>query len=237
MNAFGSRLREWVHSEIMILVLLLVVAGGAACFIRIADWVRDREIQGFDEKVLRGLRSEADPAVPIGPWWVADVARNITALGSVPVLLLLVISVSGFLYLLGKRHAMGFLLVCVVGGVVLTIILKETFGRARPDLVPRLEAVSSASFPSGHSMMSAVVYLTLAVMLARIFASMRIRVYVICVAVTVSLLVGLSRMFLGVHYPSDVLAGWIVGFVWSISCWIAARILQRTGVLEGEEIQ
>ncbi len=237
MNEFGSRLREWVHSEIMILVLLLVVAGGAACFIRIADWVRDREIQRFDEKVLRGLRSEADPAVPIGPGWVADVARNITALGSVPVLVLLVISVSGFLYLLGKRHAMGFLILCVVGGVVLTAILKEAFGRARPDLVPRLEAVSSASFPSGHSMMSAVVYLTLAVMLARIFASMRIRVYVICVAVIVSLLVGLSRMFLGVHYPSDVLAGWIVGFVWSISCWIMARILQRRGALEGEEIR
>jgi len=237
MNEFGSRLREWVHSEIMILVLLLVVAGGAACFIRIADWVRDREIQGFDEKVLRSLRSEADPAVPIGPWWVADVARNITALGSVPVLLLLVISVSGFLYLLGKRHAMGFLVACVVGGVILAAILKEAFGRARPDLVPRLETVSSASFPSGHSVMSAVVYLTLAVMLARIFASMRVRVYVICVAVTVSLLVGVSRMFLGVHYPSDVLAGWIVGFAWSISCWIGARILQRRGALEGEEIR
>ena len=109
--------------------------------------------------------------------------RNITALGSVPVLLLLVISVSGFLYLLGKHHAVVFLVVCVIGGVVLTVLLKEAFGRARPDLVPRLEAVSSASFPSGHSMMSAVVYLTLAVMLARIFASMRVRVYVICVAV------------------------------------------------------
>lgn len=237
MSEFGSRLREWVHSEIMILVMLLVVAGGAACFLRIADWVTDQEIQRFDEKVLRGLRSEADPAVPIGPRWVADVARNITALGSVPVLLLLVISVSGFLYLLGKHRAVVFLVVCVIGGVVLTVLLKEAFGRARPDMVPRLEAVSSASFPSGHSMMSAVVYLTLAVMLARIFASMRVRVYVICVAVTVSFLVGLSRMFLGVHYPSDVLAGWIVGFIWSISCWIAARILQRKGALEGEEIR
>lgn len=237
MKGFGSRLRELVHSEIMILVMLLVVAGGAACFLRIADWVVDRDIQKFDERVLRGLRSEADPAVPIGPRWVADVARNITALGSVPVLLLLVISVSGFLYLLDKHHAMVFLVVCVIGGVILTMVLKEAFGRARPDLVPRLETVSSASFPSGHSMMSAVVYLTLAVMLARIFASMRVRVYVICVAVTVSLLVGLSRMFLGVHYPSDVLAGWIVGFVWSISCWIVARILQRRGALEGGEIR
>jgi undecaprenyl-diphosphatase len=237
MKEFGSRLREWVHSEILILVLLLVAAGGAVCFIRIADWVADRDIERFDEAVLRGLRSEADAAVPIGPRWVADVARNVTALGSVPVLVLLVISVTGFLYLLGKRHAMWFLIACVIGGVMLTVILKEWFGRARPDLVPRLEAVTSASFPSGHSMMSAVVYLTLAVMVARIFASKRIRVYVICVAMAVSLLVGVSRMFLGVHYPSDVLAGWVVGYAWSISCWIGARILQRRGALEAEVIQ
>lgn len=237
MNKFGLPWREWSHSEIMILVLLLVIAGGATCFVRIADWVKDQDIQGFDETVLRGLRNPDNPSVPIGPRWVGDVARNITALGSVPVLMLLVISVSGFLYLLGKRHAMVFLILCVVGGVILTVVLKEGFDRARPDIVPKLEAVTSASFPSGHSMMSAVVYLTLSVMVAGVFASMRVRVYVICVAVAVSLLVGLSRMFLGVHYPSDVLAGWTVGFGWSISCWIAAKILQRKGTLEGGAIQ
>ncbi len=237
MNKFGLPWREWSHSEIMVLVLLLVVAGGATCFVRIADWVKDQDIQGFDEMVLRGLRNPLDPSDPIGPRWVGDVARNITALGSIPVLGLLVVSVSGFLYLLGKRHAMIFLLACVIGGVFLTVALKEGFDRARPDIVPKLEAVTSASFPSGHSMMSAVVFLTLSVMVAGVFASMRVRVYVICVAVVVSLLVGLSRMFLGVHYPSDVLAGWTVGFAWSISCWIMARILQRKGALEGGEVQ
>ncbi len=237
MKEFGLRLREWIHSEIMVLVLLLIVAAGTVCFIRIADWVVDRDIEHFDQAVLRNLRSAQDPAVPVGPRWVADTARNITALGSVPVLVLLVFGITGFLYLLGKRHAMWFLIACVIGGVVLTVLLKDFFGRARPDVVPRLERVASASFPSGHSMMSAVVYLTLAVMLARVFASISVRIYILCAAVVISLLVGISRMFLGVHYPSDVLAGWVVGYIWSISCWIAARILQRRGALEDGEVR
>jgi len=118
------------------------------------------------------------------------------------------------------------------GGGVLSTVMKQLFGRDRPDIVSPLVAVTSPSFPSGHSMLAAIMYLTLGALLARFSARRRTKVYLIAVALFATLVVGASRVYLGVHYPSDVLAGWCAGLVWSLICWLVARYLQHRGTLE-----
>jgi undecaprenyl-diphosphatase len=118
---------------------------------------------------------------------------------------------------------------------MLSMAVKMGFDRPRPELVPHGSYVYTASFPSGHSMMSAVVYLTLAAMLARVQPQWRLRIYILGVAVLVTLLVGFSRVYLGVHWPSDVLAGWAVGAAWALTCWLATLLLQRRGGIEPEQ--
>ena len=161
-----------------------------------------------------------------------DVVRDLTSLGSAAVLGLVTTVVVGFLLIRRTYHAIGLVLVATVGGLLLSLLLKGFFSRPRPDIVPRLAEVYTSSFPSGHSMLSAVVYLTLGALLARLVERPALKVYVLTVAMLLALLVGFSRVYLGVHYPSDVLAGWSVGLSWAILCWLVARRLQRTGVVE-----
>jgi undecaprenyl-diphosphatase len=111
-------------------------------------------------------------------------------------------------------------------------VLKEFFERPRPDLVPHGAEVFTASFPSGHAMMSAVVYLTLGALLARVETGLRVKAFVLSVSVLLTVLVGISRVYLGVHWPTDVLAGWTVGAAWAVMCWLIARVLQRKGRVE-----
>ncbi len=128
--------------------------------------------------------------------------------------------------------AMVFLIIAVVGGLVVSTILKMSFNRPRPDIVPHLSAVYTSSFPSGHSMLAATVYLTLGALLARFVPERRFKAYFLIVALILTGLVGVSRVFMGVHYPTDVLAGWVAGLTWAILCWVVARILQRRGAVE-----
>ena len=113
------------------------------------------------------------------------------------------------------------------GGGFLSTVMKQLFGRDRPDVVPHLVAVTSSSFPSGHSMLAAIVYLTLGALLARFAARRRTRVYLLTVALFVTFVVGSSRVYLGVHYPTDVLAGWCIGSAWALTCWVAANRLEH----------
>src|SRR5207245_2521008 len=115
------------------------------------------------------------------------------------------------------------------GGGALSAGLKWWFGRKRPEIVPHLVNVGSASFPSGHSMLALVTYLTLGALLARFVARRRSRTYCVAVSLLLALLVGLSRVYLGVHYPTDVLAGWSAGLAWALPCWLVARYLQYRG--------
>ena len=110
-------------------------------------------------------------------------------------------------------------------------ILKAAFDRPRPN-VDHYSYVVTSSFPSGHSMMSAVVYLTLGSLLTRVLPARGVKIYLIVVALLLTLLVGLSRVYMGVHYPTDVLAGWTAGLVWAMLCWLAARYLQKRGTIE-----
>jgi undecaprenyl-diphosphatase len=152
------------------------------------------------------------------------------------VLTLMTIAVTGFLLIDGKRGAAVLVLASVIGGVVLSSLLKLGVDRPRPDLVPHLVEEYTASFPSGHAMLSAVVYLTLGGLLSRVEGPRRIKIYFLSVAVILTLLIGLSRGFLGVHWPTDVLAGWCAGAAWAVLCWRVALALQRHGDVE-EDIE
>jgi undecaprenyl-diphosphatase len=149
--------------------------------------------------------------------------RDLTALGSTSVLVFIVVSVIFYLLLAGKAKAALFIFASVAGGQVLSSLLKLGVERPRPDLVSHLAEVYTLSFPSGHAMLSAVTYLTLGSLLARVLPGRMLKTYVLAVAVIATLLVGISRVYLGVHWPSDVLAGWCAGSAWAMLCWLISR--------------
>jgi undecaprenyl-diphosphatase len=126
------------------------------------------------------------------------------------------------------------LLVAIGGGIVVSLLLKQAFARPRPDLVPHGSHVYTSSFPSGHSMMAAVTYLTIGALLARAHEGAAIKAYVIILATLLTTAVGISRVYLGVHWPTDVLAGWTTGGCWAVLCWTLANRLQRRGEIEPE---
>jgi undecaprenyl-diphosphatase len=167
----------------------------------------------------------------MGPRWLVEVGRDVTAFGSPAVVAFLTAVVLGYLWLRRRYGALWFVVVAIAGGGLLARLLKEVFGRERPELLPCLW-VSSPSFPSGHAVLAAVIYLTLGILLARLEPRLLLKVYFLGVMMTLTFLVGLSRVYLGVHYPTDVLAGWVVGLVWGLLCWLAAWYLQRRGAVE-----
>jgi undecaprenyl-diphosphatase len=94
--------------------------------------------------------------------------------------------------------------------------------------------VTSASFPNGHSMLAAVVYLTIGALIARFRPDPRVKIYALTLAAITTILVGISRVYLGVHWPTDMLAGWMIGAAWALICWFAALLLQARGQVEKE---
>jgi undecaprenyl-diphosphatase len=213
----------------LVLAMLLLV-GGAWLFIELAGDVLEGDTHEFDAAVLRALRSGEDFGDPVGPFWLRNTARDVTALGSASVLLIVTLAVAGFLALTKNYAAMVLVLAATWGGQLICSALKAGLDRARPDIVPHWDTVATASFPSGHAMMSAVVYLTLGVMLANFVQGRRLKTYIIGIAAGLTFLVGASRLFLGVHYPTDVLAGWTAGLVWALFCGLAVSLYkQRRG--------
>lgn len=237
-----SPLRRWVQSEMdwigrheaTVLIALLVIVLAILAFVGIADEVFEGDTQRFDDWAVRAFRSPDDPARPIGPEWTHNVGRDLTALGGVSFLTLLTFAVAGFLWIQGKSHAMWFVICSTVGGTVVMTLLKHFYQRERPDVVPHLTSALLTSFPSGHSMLSATVFLTLGVLISQFVPERRLKAYCLVVALFLTFLVGVSRVYLGVHYPTDVLAGWAAGLAWALICWLVARYLQRRGTVEPE---
>ena len=217
-------------ARLLLSLLTLVVC--VWVFVTIANHVTGGRAQPIDERLMGALRVAGDLSQPIGPDWLPGAVRDITALGSAPVLVIFVLAVAGALVTRRQFHAVLLLLAATIGGVLLNNALKGLFGRPRPDTVLHLTDVRSLSFPSGHAMESAIIYLTLAAILARLVQTRTLRLYFLAVAAALTLLVGLSRVYLGVHYPSDVLAGWTAGLAWALLCWTVASYLQRRGSVE-----
>ncbi len=220
--------------ELVPILALVLVAGGIWLFAELADEVGEGETHRIDEAILLALRNPADRSDPLGPSWLEETERDFTALGGVGVLALLTAVVSAYLWLDGKRHAAVLVLLAVGGAFVGSTLLKHGFQRPRPELVPHGSYVYTTSFPSGHSMMSAATYLTLGALLARVHSRRRVKIFLLAVAALLTLLVGISRVYLGVHWPTDVLAGWTAGGVWALACWLLARWLQHRGKVETE---
>jgi undecaprenyl-diphosphatase len=225
----------WIGGhELGVLSAIGAVAGSAWLFGFIADEVLEGGTQAFDRSLLLAIRSAGARTPLLGPPAVQECARDVTALGGIPTLTLLTLIAAGFLFLSGKRRMAYFVCASVASGFLLSLILKGVFQRTRPDLVPHLVDVTHTSFPSGHSMMSSLTYFTLGALLARSQGLLRLKAYVLLLAVFLTFIVGVSRIYLGVHWPTDVLAGWTAGACWAALCWLVAWRLQGRRMLESE---
>jgi undecaprenyl-diphosphatase len=218
--------------EIGAVVAVGFAALGALLFMAIADEAVEGDTHAFDQSILLALREPGDANDPIGPVWVEAAIADITALGGYAILTLLVSGVVFYLLSAGKRGAAMLVAGSVISGALLVSLLKLGFDRPRPDLVAHLSHAQSSSFPSGHATVSAIAYLTLGVLLARAHERRRTKFVVMTYAVTLTLLIGMSRVYLGVHWPTDVLAGWALGAAWAALWWLLAWWLQREGKIE-----
>lgn len=226
-------LRDWLGQRDLVLMLIIaVVAGGAWLFVELAAEVLEGDTASFDEAALLALRNPQDLLDPLGPKWMEEALRDFTALGGAGVSVLLTVGVVGLLYLQERRSMALYVVLAVASGVVISVLLKELFDRPRPDLVPHGSYVVTASFPSGHSMISAVTFLTLGALVARLQQRRSLQLYILSIAVLITFLVGFSRVYLGVHWPTDVLGGWAAGAVWALLCMGVARWLQLRGDIE-----
>ena len=215
----------------IVFLLLLVV------FIKLASEVVEGETQAFDKKILLALRDPTNLSRPIGPRWLVSGALDITALGSATVLGLTVAGVAGFLLLQGLWRRALFVTLASFGAWFINAALKQLFQRPRPDVVPHLREIMTMSFPSGHALQSAVVYLTLGALLMQIAKRRLTKLYCMSVAMLATVLVGASRVYLGVHYPTDVLAGWLIGLSWALLCLMIERALERQAGLKREKAE
>ncbi len=185
-------------------------------FIGIAGKIARQPVKAIDTTILLSLQG--------GPRWLEDLVRDITALGSPGVLSLVVAVATVFLLLARKYRNAIFMLVTSLGGVVITALLKFTFDRPRPELALQHVYADTASFPSAHAMLSIVVYLAFGLLATHAVTERALKCYVLGVAVLLGILVGFSRIYLGMHWPSDVLAGWSAGISWVLACWIVLRL-------------
>ena len=217
------RLEAGLLLSIFVVALLLLTFG------LVADEVMEGGTAAFDRSVLLMFRVADNPAIPVGPAWLLEGIRDLTSLGSFVILGVIVALAVIYLLLSGKRTTAWLLLMAVVGGAAVNSLLKIGFDRPRPEFIAPALRVFTPSFPSGHASASAATYLTLAALLARTAVSRGLRVFFIIAGILLTLAVGISRIYLGVHYPTDVFAGWCIGSAWALVCWKIMRWMQHSG--------
>ncbi len=227
LSKIRDKIRKYYPSELSFLFLLLGMVFTLFLFIEIADSVSEGKTYSIDNSILLLLRNGNDSSEPLGPERLQYIVRDITSLGSSTILTIITLFVVLFLYLKKEFRSIIYVLFATIGGGILVQVLKLLFARERPDIVTHLASEVTMSFPSGHSAMSAVVYLSLAVLLSRIEKEVKTRIFIISAALIVAFIVGVSRIYLGVHYPTDVLAGWSIGLFWALLCWFGATIIEK----------
>lgn len=215
----------FIKREARLIVAFIVVAVALLVVVRLGSEIREDGTSGFDRWMVLSLRQPSNLGLPIGPAWLHPVFVDITALGGVTALTLLTVSIVGYLTAAKQWTTAALLAAATISGSLIGHLLKITFARARPTVVPHFVDIHSLSYPSGHAVNSAVVFLTLGALLARTQAARSTRIYVVAVAVLFTILIGFSRVYNGVHWPTDVLAGWALGGSWALLWWaIALRV-------------
>lgn len=237
LTSLRSRIARRDRDELTLLVGMLVLLGVLWLILNLAGEVLEGDTLDFDKRMLSALRKADNPSQPVGPPWLELAAFDLTALGGPTILGLTVAAVVGYLLLHGLYRNAAFVFLASVGGWLLNDFLKEIFARPRPQVVPHLRQVMSLSFPSGHALTSAAIFLTLGALLMRVAERRFVKFYIMSVAVLATLLVGATRVYLGVHYPTDVLAGWLIGSSWALFCWLLERSLERRAGLRRERQQ
>ena len=207
-----------------------IVAALLGGFGVLAEQMTDGDTAAFDEAVVLFFRTPENPEVPRGPEWFVEVVRDVTALGSFAVLGIVTAGVVLHLLFTGAGRTALVVVLSVIGGTILSTGLKALFDRPRPQLFDTVH-VFTASFPSGHATVSAVVYLTIGVLLAERARTWPARFLYLGGALLLTILIGISRLYLGVHYPTDVLAGWSIGAAWALLCLGVAHMLRTRGEL------
>ncbi|HEY8002741.1 MAG TPA: phosphatase PAP2 family protein [Phenylobacterium sp.] len=216
------------------LILVIGAAGAIWAFFNIAGEVSEGETLAIDKRILLALRNPHDPSDPIGSRSFQEAMRDVTALGGVTVMILVtVVGVLAFLMHRRRWHA-AILAATVLLADISSEGLKTLYGRPRPDLVPHGSFVYSASFPSGHSTLSAATFLTLAMLIASLEPNRGTKVMVYSLAILLVIAIGVSRVYLAVHWPSDVLAGWCLGAAWALAAWTALLRFERRHNVLGE---
>jgi undecaprenyl-diphosphatase len=226
------RTRHTLTVETTALLYLFFGAAFAWLLVKCVPRIYKGRLEAIDNAILRGLRRPQSLSIPIGPKWMPQAAKDVTALGSGTNLTIATGILAGFLCLSRRFRAAGFLLSSLGSGLFVCQFLKEFFARRRPTAVPPLVHFDPASFPSGHSMGAALVYLTWGSVISRQVTGTLAKTYFLSMALVLAVIVGISRVYLGVHYPSDVLAGWAAGSLWSSACAQTARWLQHQGSVE-----
>lgn len=206
-------------------IVVIIISLGLYAFIKLTGEVVDGDTVGFDQQLLLMLRNPADITDPAGPPWLEVIVRDLTALGGAVTLGMLTLAVCGYFWLQHRPRMALFVVLAMAGGSLFNGLLKEFFERPRPDLVPHATAAAMSSFPSGHAMMSTVAFLTLGALLAHASNRIRIKFYILGWSLLLTVLVGVSRVYLGVHWPTDIIAGWIAGGVWALLSLLVCRWL------------
>ena len=202
-----------------------------AVFLELADDAPEGDYLPIEQRMMQALRHQGQP---LGPDGTEAIIRDLTALGSAVVIVILTLLIIGYLLMTGRRRIAALIAVATAGGQCVNLALKHGFERPRPEAALHLVKETSSSFPSGHTMASSIFYLTVGALLARTAKRRREKTYFIGAALLLTFLIGFSRVYLGVHYPTDVLAGWSAGTAWALACWFVADWLGRRGKLRPE---